>query len=76
MRAAIVTFILALSGCIGYGPFISPAKAYRLEVDSCKRKANGDAEELRKCLGHVERRYHRYNSEGGYPAYPAPPPVR
>lgn len=75
-HALIIAAALTLSGCIGYGPFLNPADAYRLEIDSCKRKANGDAETLRKCIGGVERKYARYNGEGGYPAESPPPPVR
>lgn len=69
-------FVLAdcLTGCIGYGEFISPAEAQRIEREQCMRKA--DPEEQRRCLAMVARKYHRYNSEGGYPETFVPPNPR
>lgn len=74
MRFLIAPF--ALVGCIGYGEFISPAEAQRIEKAQCERKP--DADERRSCLTMVGRKYQRYNSEGGYPdpTLSAPHPVR
>lgn len=73
MRAAAL-FVALLSGCIGYGEFISPAEAQRLEREQCAQKP--DAEAQRKCLAGVARKYGRYNSEGGYPETFTPPNPR
>lgn len=78
-RAALhaALFVLGmLAGCIGYGEFISPIEAERIERGQCDRKQ--DAEERRICHGQVERKYRQYNAEGDYPdpRRSAPAPVR
>lgn len=76
MRLVFVAALaFAAGGCLlpGYVD-ISPAEAQRIEKAQCESKA--DAEERRKCLAAVARKYHRYNSEGGYPEPFQPPNPR
>lgn len=63
MKLAVIASV-ALVGCIGYGEFISPVEAQRIEHAQCEKKP---ADERRGCHAMVERKYQRYNSEGGYP---------
>lgn len=75
LRAGLIVLGM-LAGCIGYGEFISPVEAQRIERAQCDRKH--DAEDRRKCHAMVDRKYARYNAEGDYPdpRQSAPPPVR
>jgi hypothetical protein len=50
--------------CVGWRD-VSPADAYDLEVRSCRAKPG--AEEQRRCLALVERKYGRYLGNGAYP---------
>jgi hypothetical protein len=63
---------LILSSCIGYGEFISPMDAYRIERDSCQTKRG--SEEVRKCMAGVNHKYGQYMSEGSYPETRSPRP--
>lgn len=45
---------------------VSPMDAYRIETARCDEKGGG--EPTRQCQSMVDKKYQRYNSEGGYPA--------
>ena len=53
-------------GCLGYGPFVDPSDAYRIESEQCRSKP--DAEAQRRCQALTDKKYARYFSEGGYPS--------
>ncbi len=61
LAAFVVVGILALAvgGC---GPTMSPMDAYRIEVAQCHK--SGDAEDIRRCLSLVEKKYAHYLGEG------------
>jgi hypothetical protein len=71
MRALVLCM---LCSCIGYGEFISPMDAYKIEHKQCMQRAS--AEDQRICLSMLEKKYRQYFGEGGYPREFVPPNPR
>lgn len=66
---AAVAFGAFLAGCLlpGYVD-VPPMEAQRMERRQCDAKT--DAEERRACHSLLDKKWARYNGEGGYPADP------
>lgn len=71
MRSLVLCMLVS---CIGYGEFISPVEAQRIERKQCDSKP--DAEERRACHSLLDKKGGQYNAEGGYPSAPHIPGPR